>query len=376
FHFIPRVRYLIAEKIWPPAYLYTYKHQWQCAALEAAKSLHEQIHFDLVHQLTYVSFRVPGYLWQLDVPFVWGPIGGLEQTTWRLIPALGVRGAVHFGARNFLNDIDRRFASLPKLAFQKAEGGIIAATEGIRREIKRFYGCDSTVISEIGIPPLTRDAPVRREAAEPLRLLWCGEHRPRKALPFLLEALGALPADLDWRLDILGEGPCTRAWRRIAASQGVDGRCQWLGQLPRAEALRLMQRAHALMVTSVYDLTSTVLVEALANGLPVVCPDHCGFRDAITPECGVKVPATSPRELVKGLRDAIVQFADENFRFRLAQGAVARSAGYAWEKKAEMVNAIYMAKAGLDSGAAILDVAGFEPASGRAALRSAPTRRA
>ena len=31
FHYIARTRYLWAEKLWPPAYLFTYKHQWQKA---------------------------------------------------------------------------------------------------------------------------------------------------------------------------------------------------------------------------------------------------------------------------------------------------------------------------------------------------------
>jgi len=61
----------MAEKVWPPAYLFTYKHQWQRAAFEVAKQLNDQVHFDVVHQLTYVGFRVPGLLWKLDAPFVW-----------------------------------------------------------------------------------------------------------------------------------------------------------------------------------------------------------------------------------------------------------------------------------------------------------------
>ena len=31
---------------------------------------------DLIHQLTSISFREPGFLWRLDKPFVWGPISG------------------------------------------------------------------------------------------------------------------------------------------------------------------------------------------------------------------------------------------------------------------------------------------------------------
>ena len=105
-----------------------------------------------------------------------------------------------------------------------------------------------------------------------------------------------------------------------------------------------MQEAHVLVITSVYDLTSTVLVEALANGLPVVCPDHCGFADAITDECGVKVPAASKREIVLGIRDAIVRLNDEPLRLRLADGALSRSRNYDWDVKSKIVSDIYRMK--------------------------------
>ncbi len=344
FHYISRKRYLWAEKLWPPAYLHTYKNQWQRAAFKVGSRLHQEIDFDVIHQLTYVGFRVPGRLWKLDAPFVWGPIGGLEQTTWSLIPALGVRGMLHYAARNLLNDLDRRIKLEPKRAFAKANGGIIAATTGIQREIRRFYGCDSTVVSEIGLPPISRREPARRLPSEPLALLWCGNHLHGKALPFLLQALRQMPSGLDWRLAIIGTGPCSIKWQRIARKLSIADRCEWLGQISRKAVLQRMQSAHVLVITSVHDLTSTVLVEALANGLSVVCPDHCGFTDAITPECGIKVPATSVRELVRGLRDAIIKLNDEAFRHSLAEGALRRSADYEWDRKAQTMNDIYFKK--------------------------------
>ena len=344
FYYIPRVRNLRAEKIWPPAYLYNYKHQWQKAAYEAGKRLQGEVDFDIVHQVTYTSFRVPGMLWQLDPPFVWGPIGALEQTTWALIPALGLRGALHFLARNLLNDWDRRFSRTPRLAFDKADGGIIASTAGIQREIRRFYGYESTVICENGLPPVRRETPVRRLPSEPLHLLWCGLHIPRKALPFLFSALQLLPPHLEWKLTIVGDGPCSAPWRRLAQVKGVSDRCEWLGQVARETVLQRMQKAHALVVTSVYDLVSSVVVEALANGLPVICPDHSGFKDAITPECGIKVPASSKRPLVRGLADSIHLLFDEDRRWKLATGALVRSVAYGWEAKARTIDEIYLNK--------------------------------
>lgn len=344
FHYITRTQYKWAEKLWPPAYLYTYKHQWQKTALEVASRLHEQIHFDVVHQLTYVGFRVPGLLWQLDAPFVWGPIGGLEQTTWALMPALGLRGGLYFVSRNLINEWDKKFSRAAKLAFSRADGGIIAATTSIGKEIRRFYGYDSAIISEIGLPPVNRRTLTRRLQGTPLALLWCGNHIPGKALPFLLAALKKLPAQLNWKLTVLGDGPCSKQWQRLARKSGLAHRCEWFGQVPRSTVLDKMQAAHVLVITSIYDLTSTVLVEALASGLPVICPDHCGFADAITPDSGIKVPATSSHALIEGLRAGIVRLDDEAVRLHVAAGALQQSSAFEWDLKARAVSDIYFRK--------------------------------
>ena len=344
FFYVPWKDHAFSRILWPLVHLYLYRHSWQKAVYELGQHLHESVGFNIVHQLTYVGFRVPGKLWQINAPFVWGPIGGLEQITWSLIPSLGMRAVVRFTLKNLLNEWDRRLARLPKKAFASADGGIIAATTGIQREIGRLYHRKSTVISEIGLPSITQHTPTRRHHNEPLRLLWCGNFIPSKTLPFLFSALSLLPPSLNWRLTIIGDGPCAAQWKGIARNMKLDDLCDWLGRVPRQEVLQQMQRGHALVVTSIYDLTSTVVVEALANGLPVLCPDHCGFADAVTTESGIRVKASTKQDIVTGLAAAIVTISDETLRFHLAQGAVEQAQRYEWNLKADAVNRIYSTK--------------------------------
>jgi len=331
----------ILEKFWPPAYLATYKHQWQREAFRTAERLHREVGFDLVHQITYVGFRVPGWWWRLGIPFVWGPIGGLEQTPWHLLPAMGLRGAVHFACRNLWNEFDRHLVPDPREAFRRA-AAIIAATDGIRREIQRFYGRDSFVIPEVGLPPHTAASPQPRVPQEPLKLIWSGRHIPSKALPVLFAALRRLPERIHWTLEILGSGSCTGRWKRQCRELGLEARCHWWGEVPRDVALERMRASHVLVISSLYELTSTVTVEALACGLPVICPDLYGFRDAVTPECGIRVSARSARDLVEGMAQAIMRLhEDEGLRRRMAEAAIRQARKYDWRDKAEEVSKLY-----------------------------------
>ena len=53
---------------------------WQFAALKAARLLHTRLKFDVSHHVTYASVHVPSQLWRLEIPFVFGPIGGGQTT--------------------------------------------------------------------------------------------------------------------------------------------------------------------------------------------------------------------------------------------------------------------------------------------------------
>src|ERR1700692_1669036 len=53
--------------------------QWNREVLPIARDLASKIDFDLVHHVTYSTWRVGSPLRFLHLPFVWGPVGGGEQ---------------------------------------------------------------------------------------------------------------------------------------------------------------------------------------------------------------------------------------------------------------------------------------------------------
>ncbi len=323
---------------------------WLKDAFRLAEKLHQEEHFSLTHQLTYVGFRFPGRLWKLAIPFVWGPVGGLENTPWRFLPVLGIRGAIYYAGRNLINSAQRLFLRSARKAFREADA-VIAATSGIQREIQRWYGVDSRVICEVGPPEEVGRASNPRKAGEPLRLVWSGEHLPGKALPLLLRALARMETSCAWHLDVLGHGPLTDTWKRQAMELGLDDCCAWHGLLPRVEALEMMSQGHVFVITSLKDLTSTVLLEALALGLPVICPDHCGFSDVVNEACGIKLPVRDPAQLVTDMAQAIEALCrDEARRQALAEGAVRRAGEYSWSRKAVEIEEVYrIAMTGADA---------------------------
>lgn len=174
-----------------------------------------------------------------------------------------------------------------------------------------------------------------------LRIVWSGVHEQRKCLGLLLQALACVKLSVDVRLDVCGEGKMTRRWQRLATRLGLADRIVWHGWLPKDRAQAVVAQCDVFVITSIRDLTSTVLLEALSAGKPVVCLDHCGFADVVDETCGIKVPVGTPSEVIAGFAAALVRLRDDALRAKLSAGARQRAAAYAWSRKRAALERIY-----------------------------------
>jgi glycosyltransferase involved in cell wall biosynthesis len=269
-------------------------------------------------------------------------IGGIKNTRMRLFPILGFKGAFYYAARNLVNSFQLATLQGPRRAMRGAGKGVIAATSEIQVELWNHFKVKSHVICEVGRPNLAVDEPSRRGEKSPLRICWSGMHLPGKALHLLLHAAARFPKDIDYSIEILGDGSSNRAWKSLACQLKIDSHCHWHGWLPRDQSLAVMRNSHVFAITSLKDLTSTVAVEAISQGLPVVCLDHCGFADLVTDKCGIKVYPGSAGQIISDLADALLKlYRNETLRLVLARGAIQRGMDYSWSSKMSALESVY-----------------------------------
>lgn len=320
---------------------YLAHYLWHRRAFQAASGLFAEHPFDLVHQLTRNGFREPGFLWRLQAPFVWGPVGGTQNYPWRFLGTDGPRGALKEGARSLVNVLQLRFSPRVRQAAARA-AALIAANSEIQADLARVHGGSPLVLCDTGVEELQVGA--RPHPPPPLNLLWSGKFGPHKALHLLLHALAGLPANLSFTLRILGAGPQERRWRDLARRLGVDRHCQWLGWLPLDEARQHYAWAHVLAFTSLRDTSGNVVLEALSHGVPVICLDHQGAGDMVTPQCGIKVPVTTPPRVIAGLGEAVAALAQDPAKIvTLSEGALARAQDFLWSRQGERLARVYEA---------------------------------
>jgi glycosyltransferase involved in cell wall biosynthesis len=333
FVFVPRPRWEVVAEFMPLVKYMAYR-RWLRRAYQAADRLHRQINFDIAHQITFTSFREPGYLHRLGIPFVWGPVGGAQNYPWRFL--LGARFATACGesTRNLLNTLQLHGSRRVRVAARSAAAIFTSNTEN-QRLLRSLVGAESTVLCDVGIPTFSCESPAARSDGEPLRIVWAGVHTARKSLELLIEALAMLPSNVRYELRVLGEGPLRRSWQKLAERRRIAANVHWLGQVSHDEALRHFRWSDVLAFTSLRDTTGTVVLEALGNGKPVICLDHQGAGEIVTTECGIKIPVTNRREVERRLCDAIaLLYRDHRQRAALGQAARRRAAEYLWSRQA------------------------------------------
>jgi hypothetical protein len=135
------------ERIWPLLY-YRYYRQWHQKAFQLAEKLNHEICFDLVHQLNMTGFREPGYLWQFNLPFVWGPVGGTANVPLRFASILGVSQFIYHLGKVTLNNLQLKYHRRVRKALKRADG-FVTSTSDTRAAFLRVL-VKSTMINDNG----------------------------------------------------------------------------------------------------------------------------------------------------------------------------------------------------------------------------------
>lgn len=350
---IPGLHFCFLKRSWIEEFLrigrplydihYLPYHLWHRRAFKLAVRLHRELRFDLVHQVSRVGYREPGYLWKLDVPFIWGPMGGTQNYPWRFLRFAGIKGAIKEGVRSVLNLLQLRLSPRVRKAAQKATR-VIAANSETQRDFARAHGIKPVILLDCGLNAIGNGSSPRNRTNGPLRILWCGKFQHHKGLPLLIQALSQMPPEVQYELRILGAGPMERRWQGMARARGVESQCQWLGWLKQDEVMRQYDWADVLVFTSLRETSGNVILEALSRGLPVICLDHQGPGDIVTQDCGVKILVSTPTRVIKSLRDTLCTLAEERARLHLMSGfALTRAREYLWNDNGEQMARIYYA---------------------------------
>jgi glycosyltransferase involved in cell wall biosynthesis len=105
------------------------------------------------------------------------------------------------------------------------------------------------------------------------RIAFCGRVAPEKQLDRLLEAVAMLPADLDVKVDIVGDGDQRKPLEALAVRLGIADRVIFHGRVTDQKLRRVLTEATLFAMPSIAELQSIATMEAMSSGLPIVAAD-------------------------------------------------------------------------------------------------------
>jgi glycosyltransferase involved in cell wall biosynthesis len=308
---------------------------WQYGAWRWLRATMDPGAVDVVHHITFCTLRQPSFLGRLPPPFVLGPVGGGERAPWRLRRGYGLRGHLVDTLRDLAN-LATRIDPITRGALARARAIYVSSEQTAALVPARLRG-RVAVEMQIGIdvddgPPPPLELPAAADST--LQLLHVGRLLHWKGLHLGLMALARLRArGVPARLTVVGAGRDEPRLRRLALRLGIEDAIDWIAWVPRAEVPALYRRHHALLFPSLHDSAGMVVLESLAEGLPVVCLDLGGPGRLVDRASG-RVIATAGRDreaCVEALADALAELAaSPELRRALRDGARQRARAFRW----------------------------------------------
>ncbi|MGV3532323.1 MAG: glycosyltransferase family 4 protein [Chthoniobacteraceae bacterium] len=324
---------------------------WTKSLLPAAKALHARVGFDVAHHVTYSTWRVASPLWQLPVPFVWGPVGGAGHMPARFHSTLSRQGR-NFERIRGIAGLGRFSPALRRCAQRAAH--VFVSCQDTRCVVGGMRGTEQgiSILSPGFFSPeqLARFAN-RRPAEKPrgeLQIFAGGNMIGSKGVALALRALAAAKgAGLKFRYTVAGGGPEEAHLRQLASELGLS-EVSFVAGLSGDAYLDALRASHVYLLPSFRENIGLTMMEAMLSGAVPVVLDRSAPGEIVTGDSGVRVPSESVDQVVRDMTAALLRLdRDRTELARMGTAAVERiERGFSQEHYRREVDAVYRGLSG------------------------------
>ena len=315
---------------------------WQKEAYYVAKKLIENEKIDVIHHLNPIGFREPGYLWKLDRPFVWGPIGAAMFVDVALLKNLPIKYQLFYRIKNQINHFQLQYGKRIRYAAEKSVELIFCNTAS-KNNFEKYLGKTGVVISEQGsLKKNFNDLSEQRENIGVLNMVWIGRVSYVKNIFLLFNVLALVNHKNKWKLNIIGGGECEEELKSLAIKLSISANIVWHGKKARADAIDLMRKSDLHVMTSLSEANTTVLYEATSLGIPTISIDRDGMHDTLANGNGILIPISTYEETIKRYANKIDQIIENpKLLAPIKERTGLMVEEFSWENKIKQIELIY-----------------------------------
>jgi glycosyltransferase involved in cell wall biosynthesis len=171
---------------------------------------------------------------------------------------------------------------------------IIVPSDFVNSTLPEHHRC-KTAIVPYGCPPAIDDDQIFSSERKALRVFFCGSLGQRKGISYLFQAIERMGSSVE--LTVVGAEvtPCPVLTRALS-------RVKWHRSLPHRQVLALMRESDVLVFPTLFEGRALVVLEALAQGIPVITTANSGTSDVIIDgKSGFLVPVRSTDAICEAL---------------------------------------------------------------------------
>lgn len=230
---------------------------------------------DIVWQLSMIGFREPGYLWKHAGTSVIGPISGF-----RPFPLVGIKYLkfwnILFWYVKSIISLIQRFSPRVYRAYS-TYSYVLGSTYYDCNVILSLYNekvfrVPDTAVVRVCDPSIR----IPKNGRKTTIFLYTGLLIERKGLEVAFQAF-RLGNYSNYKILVIGDGEC----RKFLEAEFSDLPIEFFGKIPFSEVEKFYDDCDFFLLPSFYDATTSVLMEALAHGVPVLAFDVNGPGDLI-----------------------------------------------------------------------------------------------
>ena len=270
------------------SYPYLYYFFWQIGIFFTTRKLIKKIKFDYLQHVTFGTLRYPSLLCLLDIPFIFGPVGGGENSPKNLKKSF----PIIYKLKEFLRDLSNlyiKISPLINLTLFKSHR-IFVCTEESKKIIPLKYHNKTEVLLGIGIEKSLQENTKLIKDKNFFNLIFAGILEPRKGTSILLKTFSLIKSkNKNVILNIVGSGSMLDSMKKDASKLNLNSSINWLGQINRTELIDLFHNNDILIAPYLRDSGGFVILEAMSTALPVATLNIGGPALMVDNECGVLI---------------------------------------------------------------------------------------
>jgi glycosyltransferase involved in cell wall biosynthesis len=217
-------------------------------------------------------------------------------------------------------------------------GAIVCVSDNVRRNLLRSLGNklsdDRICVVYNGVRMELYKLSTKRNIGTTKCIIMVAGFRAQKDQPTLIHAVSLLPSD--YRLVLVGDGPCRRSCEELAVSLGMAARVTFAGV--RTDIPQLLADADVAVLSSHYEGLPLMAIEAMAAGLPLIASDVDGIHEVVD-GAGLLFPHQDFRILAELIADVCT---NEELRNEVSAKCIRRAEKYDIANTVKAYNEIYL----------------------------------